>query len=74
MIYGAFPVCRNYTAKAHLCDAGAGERRGCENGIQYARPLRCRAYAAHLHPRHAADAAERGGKDGEFHGAGDVKK
>ena len=27
----------------------------------------------HLHSRHTADAGKHGGKDGEFHGAGDVK-
>ncbi|MEI3088601.1 MAG: tyrosine-type recombinase/integrase [Oscillospiraceae bacterium] len=31
-------------------------------------------HAPHLHPRHAPDAGKRRRKDGQFHGAGDVKK
>ena len=71
--YGTFPVCRNYTVRAHVRDLGAAKRRGRENGIEYARSLRRGIYAAHLYPRHAADAGERGRKDGKFHGAGSIK-
>ena len=39
LIYGAFPVWRNCTVRAHICNLGAPERRGRKNGIQYARPL-----------------------------------
>ena len=27
LIYGAFPVCRNYTVRAQLCQLAAGQRR-----------------------------------------------
>ena len=30
LIYGAFPVCRNYTVRAYLCHAGFTKRRGRE--------------------------------------------
>ena len=36
MIYGAFPVCRIYTAAAHLSNAGDGKRHGCENALRHA--------------------------------------
>ena len=36
--------------------------------------FRRRLHAPHLHPRHAADAGKRRRKDGQFHGAGHVKK
>ncbi|MBE6659670.1 MAG: hypothetical protein E7604_14670 [Ruminococcaceae bacterium] len=31
--YGAFPVCRNYTVRAYLCNDGDCERHGCENSV-----------------------------------------
>ena len=73
LIYGAFPVCRNYTVRAYVRDLGAAKRRGRENGIKYARPFRRGIYASHLHSCHTADAGKRGGKDGKFHGAGSIK-
>ena len=74
MIYGAFPVCRNYTVRAHIRDLGTARRRGRENRIEYARTLRCGLHAPHLHARHAPDAGKCSRKDGQFHGAGHVKK
>ena len=72
-MYGAFPVCRNYTVRAHIRDLGATKRRGRKNGIQYARSFRRRFHAENLHPRHAADAGKCSRKDGQFHGTDDVK-
>ena len=33
LIYGAFPVCRNYTVRAHLRHAVAEKRGGRENTV-----------------------------------------
>ena len=74
LIYGAFPVWRNCTVRAHICNLGASEWRKRKNGVEYARTFRCRLHAPHLHPRYTADAGKRRRKDGKFHGAGDVKK
>ena len=73
-MYGAFPVCRNYTVRAHIRNVGTPEWRGRKNGIKYARSLRRGLHAVNLYPRHAADAGKRSRKDGQFHGAVDVKK
>ena len=72
-MYGAFPVCRNYTVRAHVRNLGIAEWRGCENRIEYARSFRRGIHIANLHPRHAANAGERRRKDGQFYGAGHVK-
>ena len=39
LIYGAFPVCRNYTVRAHLRNDGAAKRRGRKNRVLHARSL-----------------------------------
>ena len=59
---------------AHICDLGTPEWRGRKNGIEYARSFRRGIHIANLYPRHAADAGKCSRKDGQFHGAGDVKK
>ena len=74
LIYGSFPVCRNYTVRAHIRNVSLAKRHRRENGIQYARSFRRGIHAKNLHPRHTADAGKRSGKDGQFHGAGHVKK
>ena len=74
LIYGAFPVCRNYTVRAHIRNLSTAKRRRRENGIQYAWTLRRGIHAKNLHPRHTPDAGKRSGKDGQFHGASHVKK
>ena len=74
LIYGAFPVCRNYTVRAHIRNVGAPKWRGRKDSIQYAWPFRRRFHAENLHPRHTPDAGKHSRKDGQFHGAGDVKK
>lgn len=38
LIYGAFPVWRNCTVRAHICNLGASEWRKRKNGVKY--PLR----------------------------------
>ena len=57
----------------HIRNLGIAEWRGRENRIQYARTLRRRLHTENLHPRYAPDAGKRRRKDGQFHGAGDVK-
>ena len=59
---------------SHIRNLGAPKRRGRENRIEYAWSFRRGIHIANLHPRHAANAGERRRKDGQFHGAGDVKK
>ena len=50
--------------ETHVRNLGIAKRRGCENGIEYARSLRRRLHAANLYPRHAADAGKCRRKDG----------
>ena len=66
LIYGAFPVCRNYTVVAHLRNDGAPERRGRENRQQYAGPLLSGLHAGYLCPRHHRRAAESGPDHGQY--------
>ena len=70
LIYGAFPVCRNYTVRAHLRNDGNFQRRGCENPVQYAGPFQRRVCAGHLYAYHQRYAARRGGEDRRLHGIG----
>ena len=74
LIYGAFPVWRNCTVRAHICNLGASEWRKRKNGVEYARTFRCELHPENLHPRHAPDAGKYRRKDGKFHGASHVKK
>ena len=74
LIYGAFPVWRNCTVRAHICNLGASEWRKRKNGVEYARTFRCRLHAPHLHPCHAPDAGKCSRKDGKFYVASHVKK
>ena len=66
LIYGAFPVCRNYTVRAHLRHYGPPKRRGRENGQQYAGPLLGRLHPGHLCPRYHRRAAESSANHGEY--------
>ena len=65
LIYGAFPVCRNYTVRAHLRNDGPTKRCGHQNRQQYAGSLLRRLHAGHLRPRHHRRAAQSGADDGE---------
>ena len=64
-MYGAFPVCRNYTVRAHLCNHGTPERRGRENGLFHARSLLGGIHTGHLRPRYHRRPAQSGTNDGE---------
>ena len=70
LIYGAFPVCRNYTVRAHLRDHGHLQRRGCENPVQYAGSFQRRVYTGHLYAHHQRYAARRSGENRRLHGIG----
>ena len=74
LIYGSFPVCRNYTVRAHVRNLGTTEWRRCKNGVLDARPLRCGIHPPHLHPRHKAEAGRSRTNDGQLHGAGHVSR
>ena len=66
LIYGAFPVCRNYTVRAHLRHHGAPEWCGCQNPQQYAGSLLGRLHAGHLRPCDYRRAAESSANHGEY--------
>ena len=66
LIYGAFPVCRNYTVRAHLRYHGAPEWCGCQNPQQYAGSLLGRLHAGHLRPCDYRRTAESGPNHGEY--------
>ena len=74
LIYGAFPVCRNYTVRAHIRDLGTAKRCGCENRQQHAGPLRRWLHPPHIHPRYKTEARRGSTNDGQLHGASDVSK
>ena len=57
LIYGSFPVCRNYTVRAHLRHAVTEKRGRRENAVRRAGPLLGWLHPEHLHPRHGADEA-----------------
>ena len=64
--YGAFPVCRNYTVRAHLHNEPAGQRRSAEGRVGAAGTLGHR-YDRQLCPRDAGNQAYFGtaaGQDG----------
>ena len=73
-MYGAFPVCRNYTVRAYLRNAGTAKWSGRQNRQQYARALRRRIYTPHLHPRYEAEAGRSRTNDGQLHGTGHVSR
>ena len=66
LIYGAFPVCRNYTVRAHLRDDGPAERRGCKNGVLDARSLLGGFHAGHLRPCHHRRPTQSGANNGQY--------
>ena len=65
LIYGAFPVCRNYTVRAHLRNHGTAKRSGRQDRQQYAGPLLSGLHAGHLRPRHHRRPAQSRPDDGE---------
>ena len=66
LMYGAFPVCRNYTVRAYLRDHGAPKRRGRKNGVLHAGPLLGRLYAGHLRPCDHRRTAQSRPDDGQY--------
>ena len=66
LIYGAFPVCRNYTVRAHLRNDGAAKRRGCKNRVLDAWPLLGGFHAGYLRPRYHRCAAQGSADDGQY--------
>ena len=48
---------------------GAAKRRGCENGVVHAGPLRRRLHPTHLHPRHTAETGGSRPNYGRLYGA-----
>ena len=66
LIYGAFPVCRNYTVRAHLRHYGPPERCRRKNGFINARSLLSRLHAGHLRPCDHRCAAESRPNHGQY--------
>ena len=58
-MYGAFPVCRNYTVRAHLRHAVPEKRRGRKDAVRRVGPLLGGVHAEHLYSRHGPDEAGR---------------
>ena len=58
--------------ETHLRDPGPAKRRGHQDRLQYAGPLRRKVHPSHLHPRHPADAVSGSGNHGKFHEPDDV--
>ena len=50
LMYGAFPVCRNYTVRAHQCQLADCTGRRCKNGCQLVRPCTGKYNAGYLRP------------------------
>ena len=67
LIYGAFPVCRNYTVRAHIRDVIAEKRRGCANTFRNAGSLQRRIHAQHLRSLDTRYETERGGRNRKHH-------
>ena len=67
LIYGAFPVCRNYTVRAHVRDLVAEKRRGRADAFRNAGSLQRRIHAQHLCPLDTGDETERSGRDWKHH-------
>ena len=56
LIYGSFPVCRNYTVRAHIRDLGTQKWCGRADTLRNARTLQRGVHAQHLRPLHAQHA------------------
>ena len=66
-MYGAFPVCRNYTVRAHIRDVIAEKRRGRANTFRNAGSLQRRVHAQHLRSLDTRYETERGGRNWKHH-------
>ena len=67
LIYGAFPVCRNYTVRAHLRHQCPRPRNGHQDAVHHPGPCLRGHHAEHLLPHHGGDAAAGGGEDRRGH-------
>ena len=68
LIYGAFPVCRNYTVRAYVRDTRPHQRRGRENAGRDSGTHERQLHARHLHARHAGYVRSRGRHRRRLHG------
>ena len=67
LIYGAFPVCRNYTVRAHVRNVIAEKRRGRADAVGNAGTFQCGIHAQHLCSLDTGDETERSGRDRKHH-------
>ena len=67
LIYGALPVCRNYTVRAHICDVITEKRRGRADSFRNAGSLQRRIHAQHLRSLDVRHETERGRRDRKHH-------
>ena len=74
LIYGVFPVCRNYTVRAHIRDVIAEKRRGRADAFRNAGSLQRRIHAQHLRPLDIRHETERSGRDRKHHPQRDLKQ
>ena len=72
-VFWSWRLCVITRSAAHLRNHGSAKRRGHQDGIQHAGPLRRRIHAPHLHPRHPTKTGRSSGHDGCLHGADVVK-
>ena len=67
LIYGAFPVCRNYTVRAHIRDVIVEKRRGRADAFRNAGSLQRRIHAQHLRSLDTRYETERSRRDRKHH-------
>ncbi len=63
--YGAFPVCRNYTVRAHLRNPCSTKRNRCKDCIQYVGAQQCRIHFGDLYAHNKQGTGNGGSKDGK---------
>ena len=68
LIYGAFPVCRNYTVRAHILDAGNPERYRPENSRGNSRSRLGRILTGRVHPCDSRHEKRSRAEDQRLHG------
>ena len=68
LMYGAFPVCRNYTVRAHLRHPRPYQRSGCQDAVRHPGSHQCVLHAGHLHPCHIGYAEAGLRHRGRIHG------
>ena len=74
LIYGAFPVCRNYTVRAHILDAGNSKRHRPENGRGDPRSRLGRILTGRVHPCHGRYEKRSRTENQRLHGKRGMKK